>query len=114
MHLALTDLYRAKWTNEIHDEWIRNVLINRADLNRAQLERTRELMNSNVRDCLVEEYETLIPALSLPDPNDRHVLAAAIRSSASVIVTFNLKDFPEKIIKKYGIEAQHPDIFLNH
>lgn len=114
MHLALTNLYRAKWTNEIHDEWIRNVLRVRPDLNRAQLERTRELMNSNVRDCLVTEYETLTAALSLPDPNDRHVLAAAIRSSASVIVTFNLKDFPKKVIKQYGIEAQHPDIFLNH
>jgi predicted nucleic acid-binding protein len=114
MHLALTDLYRAKWTNEIHDEWIRNVLTNRPDLKKSQLERTRELMNSNVRDCLVGGYEKLIPALSLPDPDDRHVLAAAIRSSASVIVTYNLKDFPTKSIKEFGIEAQHPDVFLNH
>jgi hypothetical protein len=114
MHLALTDLFHAKWTNEIHDEWIRNVLANRSDLKKSQLERTRELMNSNVRDCLVEGYEKLIPSLTLPDPNDRHVLAAAIRSSSSVIVTFNLKDFPSKAIREYGIEAQHPDIFLNH
>jgi len=114
MHLAMTDLYRAKWTNEIHDEWMRNVLANRPDLIRTQLERTRELMNSNVRECLVDGYEKLIPALTLPDPNDRHVLAAAIRSSSSVIVTFNLKDFPAKILKEFGIEAQHPDDFLMH
>jgi hypothetical protein len=114
MHLAMTDLYRPKWTNEIHEEWIRNVLANRPDLTRIQLERTRELMNSNVRDCLVEGYEKLIPALSLPDPNDRHVLAAAIRSSSSVIVTYNLKDFPDKAIKEFGIAAQHPDDFLIH
>lgn len=114
MHLALTDLYRAKWTNEIHDEWIRNVLTNRPDLKRSQLERTRELMNAHVRDCIVEGYENLIPALKLPDLNDRHVLAAAIRSSASVIVTYNLKDFPSKVIKEYGVEAQHPDDFLVH
>lgn len=114
MHLALTDLYRAKWSNDIHDEWIRNVLINRSDLKKSQLERTRNLMNSHVRDCLVEGYKKLIPALTLPDPDDRHVLAAAIRSSASVIVTYNLKDFPSKAIKEYGIEAQHPDVFLNH
>ena len=114
MYLALTDLYRAKWTNAIHDEWIRNVLARRTDLTQDQLERTKKLMNENVRDCLVENYEQLIPALTLPDPNDRHVLAAAIRSSASVIVTFNLKDFPEKNLKKYGIEAQHPDNFIMH
>jgi hypothetical protein len=45
MHMALTDLYRAKWTNAIHEEWIRNVLANRPDLTRQQLERTCELMN---------------------------------------------------------------------
>lgn len=114
MHLALTDLYRAKWTNTIHEEWIRNVLEKRPDLTKKQLERTRNLMNSNIRDCLVEDYEKLIPVLILPDPDDRHVLAAAIRSSSSVIVTYNLKDFPAKNIKKYGIEAQHPDDFLIH
>lgn len=54
MHLALTDLYRAKWTDEIHDEWIRNVLANRVDLTKEMLERTRSLMNRHVRDCLVD------------------------------------------------------------
>lgn len=112
MHLALTDLFRAKWTNEIHEEWIRNVLANRPDLKRSQLERTRDLMNAYALDSLVEGYEKLIPALDLPDPNDRHVLAAAIRSSASVIVTFNIKDFPAKILSEYGIETQHPDNFI--
>lgn len=53
MHLALSDLFRAKWTNEIHDEWIRSVLKNRPDLQQEQLERTRVLMNSHVWDCLV-------------------------------------------------------------
>lgn len=114
MHLALTDLYRAKWTNEIHEEWIRNVLADRPDLSRPQLERTRKLMNSYARDCLVDGYEKLIPALSLPDPNDRHVLAAAIRSSSSIIVTYNLKDFPAKEVKEFGIVAKHPDDFLIH
>lgn len=112
MHLALTDLYRAKWTPMIHDEWIRNVLKNRADLTREHLERTRTLMDAHVRDCLVEGYEYLIEQLELPDPDDRHVLAAAVRSSSSVIVTFNLKDFPASRLEQYGIEAQHPDEFL--
>ncbi|MBN2217274.1 MAG: hypothetical protein JW719_07845 [Pirellulales bacterium] len=77
-----------------------------------QLERTRSLMNAHVPDCLVTGYENLIDGLSLPDPDDRHVLAAAIRGSASVIVTFNLDDYPLDYIGKFGIEAQHPDKFV--
>lgn len=69
-------------------------------------------MNLHTLDCLVVGYEKIIPTLSLPDPNDHHVLAAAITSSASMIVTYNLKDFPSKIIGKYEIEAQHPDEFV--
>ena len=113
-HLALTDLIRAKWTEAIHEEWIRSVLENRPDLTREQLERTRQLMNAHVRDCIVTDYQDLIPALTLPDADDRHVLAAAIRSSADVIVTFNLGDFPRETLKNWGIEAQHPDDFINH
>ncbi len=114
MHLALTDLFRAKWTEAIQEEWMRSLLQNRQDLTREQLERTRQLMNAHVRDCLVADYEDLIPVLTLPDPKDRHVLAAAIRSGADVIVTFNLGDFPRETLKKWGIQAQHPDDFINH
>ena len=114
MRLALTDLFRARWTDEINDEWIRNVLKDRSDLKPEQLERTRELMNSHVRDSLVSSYEDLIGGLTLPDPDDRHVLAAAIRTRASVIVTYNLNDFPADYLAKYGLEAQHPDEFITH
>ena len=75
MHLALTDLFRTKWSAAIHEEWIRNVLKARPDLKREQLERTRSLMDAHVRDCLVEGYEPLVESIELPDPNDRHVLA---------------------------------------
>lgn len=114
MHLAITDLFRAKWTEDIHDEWIRNLLKNRPDLTQERLQRTRRLMNSHVRDCLVFGYQALIPSLHLPDEDDRHVLAAAICAGADVIVTFNLSDFPAGILKQYGIEAQHPDDFITH
>jgi hypothetical protein len=114
MWLALTDLFRARWTNAIHEEWMRGVLNDRPDLTRAQMERARDLMNANVRDCLVTDYEDLIEAVSLPDPDDRHVLAAAIRGRADVIVTFNLSDFPDPVLQRYGIEAQHPDLFISH
>lgn len=112
MRLALQDLYRAKWTAEIHEEWIRNVLLNRPDLRREQLEHTRKLMDANVQDCLVTGYEFLIPALTLPDPDDAHVLAAAVHSGANIIVTFNLKDFPADVLAPHGVEAQHPDEFI--
>lgn len=112
MRLALTDLFRARWTEDIHEEWIRSLPEVRTDLRREQLERTRELMNANARDCLVEGYQSLIPGLKLPDPDDRHILAAAIR--ASVIVAFNLRDFPAAQLEQYGVEAQHPDEFIVH
>jgi predicted nucleic acid-binding protein len=112
MQLALTDLFRAKWTNRIHDEWIRNLLVNRPDLKREQLEKTRRLMNAATRDCLVEGYDGLIESVKLPDEDDRHVLAAAIYSRADVIVTFNLKDFPLKALRQHKMESLHPDEFI--
>lgn len=111
--LATTGLYSAKWTEQIHDEWIRNLVLKRPELKPA-LERTRELMNCAVPDCLVTGYEPLIEGITLPDPNDRHVLAAAIRSAAQIIITHNLKDFPAHTLDQYGIEALHPDEFLEY
>jgi len=69
-------------------------------------------MDGAVLDCLVEGYEKIIDGLELPDSNDRHVLAAAIKGKASVIVTFNLKDFPDENLSPYGVRAQHPDDFV--
>ncbi len=112
MHLSLSGLFRAKWTNEIHEEWISNLLKQRPDLKRMQLERTRDLMNAHVLDALIENYERWVTKLSLPDPHDRHVLAAAIKAKSSLIITFNLKDFPAKALELYDIKALHPDDFL--
>ena len=114
LRLAMTELFRARWTDHIHEEWIRSVLNNRKDLSAKHLKRTRQLMDQAVPDCLVTDYEDLIDSLELPDPDDRHVLAAATRCQAGVIVTFNLDDFPNNILGQYGIEAQHPDEFIGH
>jgi hypothetical protein len=114
MNLTNTDLFRPKWSRAVQDEWISNLLENRPDLKPEQLERTRELMDRHAPNALVTDYEDLIEGLQLPDPDDRHVLAAAIRGRADVIVTENLKDFPAEILAPFGIEAQHPDEFVLH
>ncbi|MBC3767681.1 PIN domain-containing protein [Neptunicella marina] len=114
MRLAVADVFAARWSERIHDEWIRNVLKKREDLTLEQLTKTKKLMDSHVRDCLVYGYEQLEQGIELPDEDDRHVLAAAIKSNAQAIVTFNLKDFPEKELDKYGVEAIHPDLFIQH
>ncbi|MFI0348470.1 MAG: PIN domain-containing protein [Chthoniobacterales bacterium] len=112
IQLAMTDLFKARWTDLIHDEWIRNLLKNRPDLTSDRLHKTRKLMNSTVSGCLVDGYENLIKSVKLPDENDRHVLAAAIHSDADIIVTFNLKDFPTEVLREYKIRALHPDDFI--
>jgi hypothetical protein len=111
MNLTVQAVFQPKWTAQIQEEWIKSVLENRPDLKREQLERTRQCMERAGRDWEVPEYEPLIPGLALPDPNDRHVLAAAIASETSVIVTFNLSDFPKAALAPHGICALHPDVF---
>ncbi|WP_440980812.1 PIN domain-containing protein [Shinella sumterensis] len=114
IQLAQTNLFRARWSADIHREWIDALLRNEPSRDRTTLERTRDLMNRAVRDCLVTDYDALVPALVLPDAEDRHVLAAAIIGRCDVIVTQNLKDFPATALAPYGIEAQHPDEFLSY
>ena len=112
MHLALAGIFRAHWSAQVHEEWMRSLLKNRPDLSREKLERTRNLMERALPDALVTGYEHLIHPIELPDQDDRHVLAAAIRCGASVIVTFNLGDFPSQALADLSIEAQHPDDFV--
>ena len=112
MHLGLMGIFRAHWSAEIHEEWIRNLLKNRPDLTRDRLERTRQLMDKALPAAMVTGYEHLIKSLELPDPDDRHVLAAAIRCNASVIVTLNLEDFPSRALVNFSIEAHRPDDFV--
>jgi len=114
MRLAAEGAYAPRWTERIHEEWMRNVLLNRPDLLSQQLQRTRDLMDQRAEGSLVVGYEHRIAGLSLPDPEDRHVLAAAIEAGASVIVTFNRKDFPPSALEPCGIAADHPDDFARN
>jgi predicted nucleic acid-binding protein len=112
VELAKSGLFRARWSEPVHEEWMRSVVKRRPDVTIEALERTRTAMDRAVPECLVTGFEPLIDAIVLPDPKDRHVLAAAITGRASVIVTFNLKDFPDEVLQKWGVHAVHPDDFL--
>lgn len=114
MRLSATGLFRAKWSDAIHEEWMRNVLERYPDKARSDVERTRDLMNANTLDALVTGYEDLMEGLRLPHQEDVHVLAAAIRGRADVIVTFNLKHFPDESLRQFDLIAQHPDDFVAH
>jgi predicted nucleic acid-binding protein len=112
IRVAQAGLVQAKWTEQILDETFRNLKINRPDLDPVKLDRTRELMNGAIRDVLVTGYEPLIEVLDLPDADDRHVLAAAIKASAQLIVTENTKDFPQAKLSAWNVEAQSADDFV--
>ena len=112
LSLAHQGLYHARWTVTINDEWIRNLLQNRPELNAEQLRRTAERMAQAIPDSLITGYERFASIVDLPDPDDRHVLAAALVGHADAIVTFNLKDFPAGTLEPLGLEAQHPDDFV--
>ncbi|WP_439951459.1 PIN domain-containing protein, partial [Piscinibacter sakaiensis] len=86
-------------SRQIYDEWKRSVLRDRPDLSADQLNRTSDLMDRAIPDALVTGHEAMAENLRLPDPGDRHVLAAAIRCGASAIVTFNEKDFPAEALE---------------
>ncbi len=111
LRLGLSGRFRARWSAQIHDEWKRNLLLNRPDLTIEQLNRKSSLMDRAIPDAIVTGHEDLIARLTLPDPDDRHVLAAAIRCNASVIVTSNEKDLPAEALSHYAMETQQPDVF---
>ena len=109
----LPHLVQAKWTDEILDEMLEALRKNRPDISEEKASRLRELMNKAVRrDCLVVGYEPLVEVLDLPDPDDRHVLAAAVKVNAQLIVTWNRKDFPQGKLAPWGVRAKSPDDFV--
>ncbi|HGL6718383.1 PIN domain-containing protein [Burkholderia contaminans] len=113
MSLATAGLFAAKWTQRIEQEWITNLEELRPDL-KGRLEVRRDGMREAVPDWEVNEsaWEPLVGNMKLPDPDDQHVLAAAIAGHADCIVTANLRDFPAEIVSPYGIEIIHPDRFI--
>jgi predicted nucleic acid-binding protein len=104
----LPHLVQAKWTEDILNEVTDTLRRNFPDISSDKTDRLRQRMNAAVRDCLVSGYEPLITALELADPKDRHVLAAAIKAKAQIIVTRNLKDFPARLLDPWDLKAKFP------
>ena len=113
IRLAGSGLVRARWTDDILDEMTDSVIRANPQLDPSRLARTRRLMIRAVPDCLVTGYEPLVEAVELPDPDDRHVVAAAIRGRAELIITNNLRDFPDSALSRFDIKAQSPDRFVH-
>lgn len=97
------------WSPDILAELRRTVL---EDVPDARIDKRIADMNRAFPESLTTGYEALIPTLT-NDPDDRHVLAAAITAQASLIVTANLSDFPTAACAPFGIDAIHPDAFLS-
>ncbi len=104
------DLFTPKWIKHIFDEWI-DVMLRKGVSQDVADKRVRKA-NMAFPDGLVENYESLIEGLQLPDPKDRHVLAAAIKINANTIVTNNLKDFPKEYLSNFGLTAKNADDFI--
>ena len=113
LRLADRYLYVPLWSADIHAEWMSSLLADRTDIAPGVLDRTRAVMDEHFPNAIVTDYRTLATRLDLPDPDDRHVLAAAIKGGADVIVTGNLRDFPSSRLAPHAISAQHPDDFIS-
>ncbi|MCY4397352.1 MAG: PIN domain-containing protein [Rhodospirillaceae bacterium] len=112
LRLADRYLFAPRWSADIHAEWMRSLLADRPDIDAVVLDRTREVMDGHFPEAVVTGYEAIAARLDLPDPDDRHVLAAAIHGGADVIVTRNLRDFPAARLAPHALAAQHPDAFI--
>lgn len=104
------DLYTPKWSKHIFDEW--KSVMERKGVVGKEANKRADIANSAFPDALVRDYESLIKSLELPDPKDCHVLAAAIKTNADIIVTNNVKDFPEEYLNAFGLKAKKADDFL--
>lgn len=107
--VAARGLYQPLWSARILEEWARAARRHR------QEDMARNLghaMNAQFPAALVPERQGLEARLHLPDPDDVHVLAAAITGSADIIITMNASDFPQHILRAEGVERREPDGFL--
>lgn len=112
IEMAQSGMFRARWSERVHQEWISSVRRRRPGIDREKLNSYRLQMDLAVPNALVSCYEQFVSSITLPDPDDRHIVAAAHAARASVIVTFNEKHFPDEVLNPLGLHTEHPDQFL--
>lgn len=113
LHLAEVELYRPVWSGRILDEAAHALERIHPDMLESGAARRRiRVMDDAFDDARVEGWEALVSGIELPDPDDRHVVAAAIQGRADLIITANLKDFPREVLDRFNIEVQSPDEFF--
>ncbi len=117
LSLAEGDFFRLRWSARILDEVERAIERSYSrkggEVGAKRAARARDAMHRAFEDAGVTGYEELLSGLGeLPDANDAHVIAAAVKTRASVIVTENLRDFPERILKPLDLEAKRADEFI--
>ena len=79
----------------------------------SRVKNTRRLMNAALPSASVDGYKEHISEVNLPDPDDRHIVAAGIAASASIILTWNLRHLPMRELKKFGLRRETPDVFVS-
>lgn len=112
LQLVEAEVFQGHMTATILDECFRSIQRKRPELSQGKLQKTRGAIEDAFSDLLILDYEGFVDGLTLPDPDDRHVLAAAIRGGVPIILTFNLRDFPAGVLAAHGVVAMHPDTFL--
>ncbi len=110
LHLAEASLYQPVWSATLLEETRRN-LVSKLGLTQDRATRRIELMRSTFPWAEIRPTDRLVGAMTVDD-HDRHVAAAAVTAGATLIVTLNLKDFPDDALSPFGITAIHPDEFL--
>lgn len=107
---ASYDLFTPKWSKHIFTEW-ENVM-KRKGIPDEEIKKRLDKAQRAFPDALVDNYEPLVNSLELPDEKDKHVLAAAIKTNANIIVTNNLRDFPAAYLARFGLTAKTADDFI--
>lgn len=111
MRCAAKDFFRPVWSDDIHDEWSSALIKEKPGIPLEKIERRKIKIDEFMPHACIQGYESLVSGLSLPDPDDRHVLALAIRAGAELIITRNIRDFPQKHLEPYDVCAIEPDEF---
>lgn len=111
MELGVAGLVNPVWTTRIEAEWIAAALRARPELE-GHLRRTASIMRLVLPEALVADDPSIAASVTLPDADDTHVVAAALKSGAEAIVTFNVADFPAQVLQPLGIEAITPDVLF--